>query len=96
MGVAAAVRDGDWKLIRIRGHDPLLFNLAGDLAEAHDLAVTEPARVKDLLKKIEAWEKPFPPPRWTNGEYWDKVGIKYHTGPPRYHGPVNSAITNQE
>ena len=60
MGVAAAVRDGDWKLIRIRDHAPLLFNLADDLAEAHDLAATEPARVKDLLKKIEAWEKPFP------------------------------------
>jgi arylsulfatase A-like enzyme len=82
--IVAAVRDGDWKLIRIREHAPLLFNLANDLSEAHDLAATEPARVAELLGKIAAWEKPFPPARWSNGEYWEKVSLKDHTGPPRY------------
>jgi len=94
--IVAAVRDGDWKLIRIRDHDPLLFNLADDIAEAHDLAAAQPTRVADLLKKIEAWEKPFPPARWTNGEYWEKAILKYHIGPPRYQGPLNPALVDQE
>ena len=96
MNVAAAVRDGDWKLIRIRGHDPLLFNLAADLSEKHDLAAQQPAKTAELLAKIVAWEKPFPPPRWTNGKIWEKAVLKYHTGPPRYQGPVDPALTNQE
>jgi arylsulfatase A-like enzyme len=96
MGVTAAVRDGDWKLIRIRGHEPLLFNLAADLAEAHDLAAAEPARVKTLLQEITAWEQPFPAPHWTGGGSSEKAAIKLYSGPPRYQGPVSSTITNEE
>jgi arylsulfatase A-like enzyme len=94
--VVAAVRDGDWKLIRIRDHAPLLFNLADDVAEAHDLAAAQPVRVRKLLGKIAAWEKPFPPASWTNGEYWEKVSFKDHTGPPRYQGPGAIGLQNQE
>ena len=33
-----AVRQGDWKLIETMGSEPLLFNLAEDPVEMHDLA----------------------------------------------------------
>lgn len=52
-----AVREGDWKLLRRRKEEVLLFNLAQDLAEKADLSGAEPQRVARLVKLIEAWEK---------------------------------------
>ncbi len=57
----AAIRDGDWKLVGrdVLGRDGLrpgarweLYNLAGDPAEQHNLAATEPARVAELSRKF--------------------------------------------
>jgi len=84
--VVAAVRAGDWKLIRIRGEKPLLFDLSKDPAEAVDLAAKEPARVDELLKRIGDWEKPFPPPKWTEGEQWEKIHVRDHVKPAVYQG----------
>ncbi len=55
-GPCGSVRDGDWKLIEWyeNGHHEL-FNLREDLAEKHDLAGSEPARVKELAAKLAAW-----------------------------------------
>lgn len=94
--VVAAVRDGDWKLIRIQGAPPLLFNLADDLREKNNLAAEYPERVASLLAKLAAWEKPFPEPRWHEGTNWDRIHFEDHTGPPKYQGPVNEAIVNME
>jgi arylsulfatase A-like enzyme len=61
MPPAVAVHDGDWKLIRIFNHGEnnqhryQLYNLKDDLSETNNLAALEPARVKDLDAKIEAF-----------------------------------------
>jgi arylsulfatase A-like enzyme len=94
--VVAAVRDGDWKLIRIQGASPLLFNLDADLSERNNVAAEHPDIVRDLLAKLAAWEKPFPEPRWTEGEYWEKKHFEDHTGPPVYQGPVTVPPVDQE
>ena len=94
--VVAAVRDGDWKLIRILGAPPLLFNLANDLPEKNNVAAEHPEQVARLLAKLAAWEKPFPEPRWHEGTNWDRIHFEEHTGPPKYQGPVNEAIVNME
>ena len=90
--VVAAVRDGDWKLIRIQGAPPLLFNLAADLPEKNNLAAEHPDKVRDLLAKLADWEKPFPAPRWDEGETWDKIHFKDHTGAPKYQGPTSPVV----
>ncbi len=90
--VVAAVRAGDWKLIRIQGAPPLLFNLAADLPEKNNVAAEHPDLVRDLLAKLAAWEKPFPAPRWEEGGNWDKIHLQDHTGPPRYQGPLSPAV----
>ena len=62
----AAVRVGDWKLVRLGRNGPWeLYNLKADRTELHDLAVAEPARAADLAAKWEAWAsranvKPYP------------------------------------
>jgi arylsulfatase A-like enzyme len=57
-GMAAAVRDGDWKLIEWFVIDRLeLYNLKSDPGEQKNLAAQEPARVKAMQAKLHAWQK---------------------------------------
>lgn len=54
----AAVRMGDWKLVRESRKGPWeLYNLKTDRTELHDLAPQEPARVKEMEEKWNAWAK---------------------------------------
>jgi arylsulfatase A-like enzyme len=52
-----AVRDADWKLIEWYEGETELYNLADDLGETHNLAATNPAKVKELQAKLAAWRK---------------------------------------
>lgn len=67
IGNRAAIRKGDWKLLRnpVRGRPAAwqLYDLANDISEENDLAGKNPAKLRELLK---AWEK-------TNAEMIDPV-----------------------
>lgn len=69
----AAVRDGDWKLIRTEGIPPMLYNVKKDLSEENNLAEKEPERVKNMLEMLSEWEKDLVKPLWSEGKYWAKV-----------------------
>lgn len=56
METRAAIRDGDWKLLRLPDRPAELFNLGNDPAEQNNLAGAYPERVKVLYKKLFAWE----------------------------------------
>jgi arylsulfatase len=70
----AAVRVGDWKLVRLGREGPWeLYNLKTDRTELHDLAAEQPDRAKELGAKWEAWAvradvKPYPPPAADGGK----------------------------
>ena len=54
----AAVRVGDWKLVRQREGGTgewELYNLKADRTEMHNLAAAEPERVRQLTALWEAW-----------------------------------------
>jgi arylsulfatase len=52
----AAVRVGDWKLVRYKRNGPWeLYDMAADRTELHDLATAQPQRAKDLLAQWQAW-----------------------------------------
>jgi arylsulfatase A-like enzyme len=58
-GGRAALRQGDWKIVRYevlaKPDGPLaLYNIAVDPAEANDLAARQPARVKQLEKLLRS------------------------------------------
>jgi arylsulfatase A-like enzyme len=68
---AGAVRDGDWKLIEwYEDGRRELFNIREDFGERHDRAADDPAMVKDLAAKLDAWRKSvggkMPTPRRRN------------------------------
>jgi arylsulfatase len=51
-----AVRDGDWKLVAKGAEGPWeLYDVSKDRAELHDLAATEPARVKSMSDAWQRW-----------------------------------------
>jgi arylsulfatase A-like enzyme len=54
----AAIRSGDWKLVRIGRKSPWeLYNLKTDRTELHNLAAAEPARVENLAAKWKIWSE---------------------------------------
>jgi arylsulfatase A-like enzyme len=55
-----ALRDGDWKYLRIGEHE-YLFNLAADERERANLAAHEPERLISLRQAWLDWEATMPP-----------------------------------
>lgn len=50
-----AVREGDWKLVSLRGDRWELYELGSDPNEMRDLAKAEPGRVQAMAAQWEAW-----------------------------------------
>ncbi len=63
-GAQAAIRKGDWKIVRLPNAPPQLYNLAEDVSESRDLASSHSARLKELLADWEAWNRQLAEPRW--------------------------------
>jgi arylsulfatase A-like enzyme len=51
----AAIRRGDWKLLRLADGRRFLFDLANDVGERRDRSAAEPARLAELDAALEAW-----------------------------------------
>lgn len=62
--VRAAIRMGDWKLLRFADRPAQLYYLPNDVQETNDLAAKEPERVKAMYKKLFEWESTLERPRW--------------------------------
>jgi arylsulfatase A-like enzyme len=55
-----ALREGEWKYLRVDGHD-YLFNIANDARERANLAPREPERLAAMRERWEAWNAGMPP-----------------------------------
>jgi arylsulfatase A-like enzyme len=66
----AAVRAGDWKLVRTPAGEHWLFNLADDIAESNNLAASQPGRLAAMRRSLEAWESTHPAPIWLIDDAW--------------------------
>ncbi len=89
---AAAVRDGDYKLIRVEEVGIRLYDLKNDPGETHDLSV-DTLKVKSLSCKLDAWEKSLGTPLWTEGKEWNEVTREIHRDlmenrPVRFYTPA--------
>ena len=54
-----ALREGDWKYLRVDGHD-YLFNLANDARERANLGKRDPERLQAMRAAWEAWNAGMP------------------------------------
>lgn len=62
----AAIREGDWKLLR-GGDREYLYNLKSDIEEKHNLASEHPETADRLRFKLTRWANELDPPGLTNG-----------------------------
>ncbi|TCI94176.1 sulfatase [Tenacibaculum sp. M341] len=60
----AAIRDGDWKLLRYPDRPAELYNLNEDISEVNNLASKYPERVKKMYKNLFNWELTLKRPLW--------------------------------
>jgi arylsulfatase A-like enzyme len=82
LGEQAAIRRGDWKLVRYdqtadtskpaRGGRPpvtpfRLYDLNHDIGESHDLSAEKPEKVKELREAWDAWNAQLARPLWGPG-----------------------------
>lgn len=67
-GEQMALRQGDWKLLKVRGDaKPRLYNLKDDIGEQTDLAATNAERVNQLQADWDAWNATLVEPKWIPG-----------------------------
>ncbi len=66
-GDSWAIRNGDWKLLRMPGSDALeLYNLKDDAGESKNLADGQPERVKAMEAAYQKWSRQMQEPAWRN------------------------------
>jgi arylsulfatase A-like enzyme len=68
--VSAALREGDWKLIRLPDRLPLLYNLSDDISEQNNLALQNLDRTQAMLKKLGTWDIHLPHPVFLEPPGW--------------------------
>jgi arylsulfatase A-like enzyme len=68
--ISAAIRDGDWKLVRLPDRLPMLYNLAEDISEQSDVALQNIDRTKSMLKELGHWDVRLPHPVFLEGAVW--------------------------
>jgi arylsulfatase A-like enzyme len=59
-----AIRSKGWKLVKPKGGDAELYNIANDPNEIHNVIREFPEVAERLQKKFDAWASELPPPQW--------------------------------
>ncbi|GLR19463.1 sulfatase-like hydrolase/transferase [Portibacter lacus] len=68
--ISAAIREGEWKLIRLPDRMPVLYHLPSDLAEQNDVALKNLDITQRLMKKLGDWDVNLPHPVFLEGAIW--------------------------
>jgi arylsulfatase A-like enzyme len=68
--VSAAIRDGEWKLIRLPDRLPMLYHLTDDISELNDVALQNLDRTKKMLKELGEWDVHLPHPVFLEPASW--------------------------
>ncbi len=89
----AAVRIGQYKLIRVEGLGQRMYDLSDNRKEAEDLCKKEKHRYQQLNRQLMNWEKGLIKPLWLEDEDWNEVTFEIHRDlmnnqPVRYKNPV--------
>ena len=84
-----AIRDGDWKLIRLPDRLPMLYHLSEDIAEQHDVSLLYPDKTKSMLKKLGTWEMRLPHPIFHEPVEWRVRHLGFYDAPYQLVQPQN-------
>ena len=70
--ISAAIREGNWKLIRLPDRLPMLFDLSNDISEQKNISMKHLDNQKSMLKKVGDWDVAQPHPLFLEGAVWKK------------------------
>ncbi|MCG6189164.1 sulfatase [Maribellus maritimus] len=76
--ISAAIREGNWKLIRLPDRLPMLFDLSKDISEQNDVALDHLEQTKSMLKKLGDWDVVQPHPVFLEGAQWKARQLKLY------------------
>ncbi len=76
--ISAAVREGDWKLVRLADRLPMLYDLASDVSEQNDVALENLERTRTMLKRLGSWDVTLPHPVFMEGAVWKKRQLELY------------------
>jgi arylsulfatase A-like enzyme len=74
----AAVRMGDYKLIRVEKLPSVMYKLSEDLEETVNLASNNQEHFQQLDSALKNWETKTIAPLWTEGAQWDTITWMIH------------------
>jgi arylsulfatase A-like enzyme len=76
--ISAALREGEWKLVRLPDRLPMLYHLPSDISEQKDVALENLERTEDMLKRLGAWDVSLPHPLFLEGAVWKKRQLELY------------------
>ncbi|MCY1722677.1 sulfatase [Prolixibacteraceae bacterium Z1-6] len=76
--ISAAIREGNWKLVRLPDRLPLLFDLSKDISEQNNVALQNLEVTESLLKKLGEWDVMQPHPVFLEGAVWKARQLKLY------------------
>jgi len=95
--ISAALREGDWKLVRLPDRLPLLFDLSRDVSERTDVALQNLDRTRAMLERLGTWDVALPHPVFLEEAVWKKRQLElYDRTYPLEQPPVAGAVPGLE
>jgi arylsulfatase A-like enzyme len=76
--ISAAIREGNWKLVRLPDRLPLLFDLSKDISEQNNVALQNLEITESLLKKLGQWDVKQMHPVFLEGAEWKAKQLKLY------------------
>jgi arylsulfatase A-like enzyme len=76
--ISAAIRFGQWKLIRLPDRLPLLYDLSKDVSEQQDMAVQNRGLVQSMLKELGQWDVRLPHPVSLQDAVWKQRQLAHY------------------
>lgn len=76
--ISAAIREGNWKLVRLPDRLPLLFDLSKDISEQRNVALQNLEVTESLLKKLGEWDVNQMHPVFMEGAVWKARQLKLY------------------
>lgn len=76
--ISAAVRQGDWKLVRLPDRLPMLFDLSKDISEQNDVALDHLDITRSMLKELGEWDVSLPHPAFLEDAVWKARQLKLY------------------
>ncbi len=90
--ISAAIRRGDWKLIRLPDRLPMLYHLPTDTSEQNNVALNNLEKTRELLRILGDWDISLPYPIILEGIKWKRVQLDLYDKEYQLRQPDNFAF----